>query len=137
MAPSSCATRYTQAKKKEKLVTQAKRDGRFFFTYLHSLDADPDSVTHIPGDGFGPKRLERSEAQAIKTDLLFGELELVAQRIAPHHLKKPCSVSLLNMMKQHLTGEAEVSALAHAVQMPVLRPHLEGMRQPALPDKLH
>src|SRR6059058_2896473 len=60
----------------------------------------------------------------------------MAERIAPHHLKKPCSVSLLDMMKQHLTGEAEVSALAHAVQMPVLRPHLEGMRQPALPIKL-
>ncbi len=96
----------------------------FFFTSPHSLDPDPDSVTHIPGDGFGPKRLERSAAEAIKTDLLFGELELVAERIAPHHLKKPCSVSLLDMMKQHLTGEAEVSALAHAVQMLLLRPHL-------------
>src|SRR5207248_4570962 len=81
--------------------------------------------------------LECGLTEAIKTDLLFGELELVAQRIAPHHLKKPCSVSLLDLMKHHLTGEAEVSALAHAVQMPVLRPHLEGMRQPALPDKLH
>src|SRR6266566_3293627 len=116
---------------------RAKHDGLFFFTSLHSLDPDADSVTHIPGDGFGPKRLERSEAQAIKNDLLFGELELVAQRIAPHHLKKPCRVSLLDLMKHHLTGEAEVSALAHAVEMPVLRPHLEGMRQPALPDKLH
>jgi hypothetical protein len=41
--------------------------------------------------------LERSAAEAIKTDLLFGELELVAERIAPHHLKKPCSVSLLDI----------------------------------------
>jgi hypothetical protein len=60
--------------------------------------------------------LEGSLAQAIKTDLLFGELELVAERIAPHHLKKPCRVSLLDMMQKHLTGEAEVSALAHAVE---------------------
>ena len=61
--------------------------------------------------------LERGLFEAIKPDLLFGELELVAERTAPHHLKKPCRVSLLDMMKQHLTGEAEVSALAHAVEM--------------------
>jgi len=87
----------------------------FFSTSSHSLDPDPDSVTHIPGDGFGPKRLERSAAETIKTDLLFGELELVAERIAPHHLKKPCSVSVLDMMKQYLAGEAEVSALAQGL----------------------
>jgi hypothetical protein len=125
------------ARKEERKARHAgKARWAFLFTSPHSLDPDPDSVTHIPGDGFGPKRLERSEASAIKTDLLFGELELVAERIAPHHLKKPCSVSLLDMMKQHLTGEAEVSALAHAVEMPVLRPHLEVLSQPALPDKL-
>ncbi len=86
----------------------------------HSLDPDADSVTHIPGDGLGPKRLERSAAEAIKTALLFGELELAAERIALHHLKKPCRVSLLDMMKQHLMGEAEVSALTHALQMLLL-----------------
>jgi len=59
--------------------------------------------------------LERSAAETIKTDLLFGELELVAERIAPHHLKKPCSVSVLDMMKQYLAGEAEVSALAQGL----------------------
>jgi len=74
--------------------------------------------------------LERSAAEAIKTDLLVGELELVAERIAPHHLKKTCSVSLLDMMKHHLTGEAEVGALAHAVQMLLLRPELEVLSQP-------
>ena len=68
--------------------------------------------------------LECGLSEAIKTDLLFGELELVAERIGPHHLKKTCSVSLLDMMKHHLTGEAEVAALAHAVQMRVLRPDL-------------
>jgi hypothetical protein len=81
--------------------------------------------------------LERSATEAIKTDLLFGELQLVAERIAPYHLQKTCSVSLLDMMKQDLSGETEVSALAHAVQMLLLRPQLEGASQPALPDKLH
>ncbi len=81
--------------------------------------------------------LERGLSEAIKTDLLFGELELVAERIALHHLKKPCSVSLLDMMKQHLTGEAEVAALAQGVERFVLRPYLEALSQPALPDKLH
>ena len=56
--------------------------------------------------------LERGLPEAIKTDLLFGELELRAERTALHHLKIPCSVSLLDMMKQHFAGEAEVSTLA-------------------------
>src|SRR5438270_13385212 len=45
-----------------------------FFHSPYSLDPDADSVTHISGDGFGSKRLEQSLAQAIKTELLFGEL---------------------------------------------------------------
>ncbi len=56
--------------------------------------------------------LEGGLSEAIKPDLLFGKLELVAERTALHHLKKPCGVSLLDMMKQHFAGEAEVSALA-------------------------
>jgi len=59
--------------------------------------------------------LERGLSEAIKSDLLFGELELVAERIALHHLKKPCRVSQFDMMKQHLAGEAEVSALAQGL----------------------
>ncbi len=47
--------------------------------------------------------LERGLSEAIKTDLLFVELELVAERTVLHHLKKPCRVSLLDMMKQHFT----------------------------------
>src|SRR6266849_5108079 len=71
------------ARKEERKARHAgKARWACFFTSPHSLDPDLDSVTHIPGDGFGPKRVERSEAQAIKTDLLFGEPELVAQRIA-------------------------------------------------------
>ena len=81
--------------------------------------------------------LERDLSESIKTDLLFGELELVAECTALHHLKKPCSVSLLNMMKQHLAGEAEVSALAQGVDRFVLRPDLEALSQPALADKFH
>lgn len=81
--------------------------------------------------------LERGLSEAIKTDLLFGELELVAERTALHHLKKPCSISLLDMMKQHLAGEAEVSALAQGVERFVLRPDLEALSQPASPYKLH
>ena len=81
--------------------------------------------------------LERGLSEAIKTDLLFGELELVAKRAALHHLKKPCRVSLLDMMKQDLAGEAEVAALAQGVERFVLRPDLEALSQPALPDKLH
>ena len=46
--------------------------------------------------------LERGLFEAINTDLLFDELELVAERTALHHLKKPCRVSLLDRMKQHL-----------------------------------
>ena len=127
----------TSTKEERKARHVGKARWACFFTSPNSLDPDPDSVTHIPGDGFGPKRLERSEASAIKTELLFGELELVAQRIAPHHLKKPCSVSLLDMMKHHLTGEAEVAALAQGVERFVLWPDLEALSQPALPDKLH
>jgi hypothetical protein len=129
------AQRDNLKERREKAPHAGKARWACFSQCPHSLD--PDSVTHIPGDGFGSKRVEQNLAQVIKTHLLFGELELVAQRITPHHLKKPCRGSLLDLMKQHLTGEAEVSALAHAVQMPVLQPHLEGMRQPASPDILH
>ena len=131
------AQRDNLKERREKAPHAGKAQWACFFQSPLSLDPDADSVTHISGDGFGSKRLEQSLAQAIQTELLFGELELVAERIAPHHLKKPCRVSLLDLMKHHITGEAEVSALAHAVQMPVLRPHLEGMRQPASPDILH
>lgn len=81
--------------------------------------------------------LECGLSEAIKTDLLFSELELVTERTALHHLKKPCSVSLLDMMQQHLAGEAEVGALAQGVERFVFRPDLEGVSQPALPNKLH
>jgi hypothetical protein len=37
--------------------------------------------------------LKRGLSEAIKTNLLVGELELVAERIAQHHLQKPCRVS--------------------------------------------
>ena len=60
--------------------------------------------------------MERRLSETIKTDLLFGELELVIERTALHHLKKPCRVSLLDRMKQHLAGEAEVSALTQGVE---------------------
>ena len=56
---------------------RAKHDGLAFSHPQHSLDPDADSVTKIPGDGFGPDMLERGLSEAIKTDLLFGELELV------------------------------------------------------------
>ncbi len=69
--------------------------------------------------------LKRGLPKTIKTDLLFGELELVAERTALHHLKKSCRVSLLDRMKQHLTGEAEVTALAQWFERFVLRPDLE------------
>ena len=81
--------------------------------------------------------LERGLFEAIKPGLLFGELELVAERTALHHLQKACRVSLLDRMKQHLTGEAEVSALAQGVDRFVLRPDLEALSQSVLPDKLH
>ena len=81
--------------------------------------------------------LERGLSEAIKTYLLFGELELLAERIALHHLHKPCRVSLLDMMQQHLAGEAEVSALAQWVESFVLRPDLEALSQPTSPYKLH
>ncbi len=41
--------------------------------------------------------LERGLSEAIKIDLLFGELELVAECTALHHLKKPYRVSLLDI----------------------------------------
>lgn len=80
--------------------------------------------------------LECGLPEAIKTDLLFSELEL-AERAALRHLKKSCRVSLLDMMQQHLTGEAKMSALAQGVERFVLRPDLEGMSMSALVDKLH
>jgi len=81
--------------------------------------------------------LECGLFEAIKTDLLFGELELVAERTALHHLKIPCRVSLLDMMEQHLTGEPEVSALAQGVERFVLRPDLETLSQSTSLHKLH
>jgi hypothetical protein len=69
------------------------------FTSAHSLDPDADAVTKVPGDGFGPDVLERGLSEAIETDLLIGELELVAERTALHHLQKPCRVSLLDRMQ--------------------------------------
>jgi hypothetical protein len=64
--------------RKEKRKARHAGNARWacFFTSLHSLDPDPDSVTKIPGDWFGPDVLERGLSEAIKTDLLFGELEL-------------------------------------------------------------
>ena len=72
----------------------------------HSLNPDADPVTKKPGNGFETDMLERGLSEAIKTDLLFGELELVAERTALHHLKKAGRVSVLHMVKQHLAGEA-------------------------------
>ena len=71
-----CVTRATQGKKREKLVMRAKHSE----LSLHSLDTDLDSVTQMPGDGLGSKRLEYRAAEAIKTDILFSELELAVDR---------------------------------------------------------
>lgn len=81
--------------------------------------------------------LKRGLPEAIKTDLLVGELELVDERVVLHHLKKSCSVSLLDMMQKHLTGEAKVAALAQGVERFILRPYLETLGQPALTDTLY
>src|SRR5438874_9064174 len=99
------AQREKRKERKEKARHAGKARWACFFSSPHSLDADADSVTKIPGNGFGPDMLEGGLSEAIKTDLLFSELELVAERIALHHLKEPCSVSWLDMMKQYLTGE--------------------------------
>lgn len=107
-----------------------------FFISLRSLDPDANSVTKIPGHGFGPDILERGLPEASKTGLLIGELEPVAERVAAHHFKETRRVPLLDMMKQHLAGEAEVSALAQRVERFVLRPYLEVLSQPSLADKL-
>jgi hypothetical protein len=82
---------------------QAKHDVFFFLKSLLSLHADPDSVTKVPGDRFGPDILERGVCEAIKADLLFGDsfqLELVTVCIGQNHLNEACSVSLLDMMKE-------------------------------------
>src|SRR5207302_4866940 len=71
--------------------------------------------------------LERGLSEAIKTDLLFGELELVAERTALHHLKKPCRVSLLDMMKQHLSMSSLSQALAGEIRREPV--HAEGERE--------
>lgn len=81
--------------------------------------------------------LERGLSEAIKTDLLFGELELEVECAALHHLEKPCRVSLLDRMKQYFTGEAKVAALAQGVERFVLRPDLEALSQPALLEQRH
>src|SRR5690242_1616236 len=99
-----------------------------------SFDGDTNSVTDIPGNGFRPKRLVYNAIETIKAKLL---VKLTTECSAPRHLKKPCGVPLLNMMQEHLMGEAEIAALAHMVEMPVFRPQLEVLRQPALLDKLH
>src|SRR5713101_2004304 len=64
------------------------------------------------------------------------QLELVAVRIRQNHLEEACRVSLLDVMKQHLACEAEAGAIAHAVEMGVLRPLLQGVSQSALLDQL-
>jgi len=63
--------------------------------------------------------------EAIKTDLLFGKLELVVERTALHHRQKACGVSHLDMMKRDLAGEAEASALTQGIERFVLGPDLE------------
>jgi hypothetical protein len=111
----------------------------FFFQFPHSLDTDADSVTKIPGDWFGPESLERRTCEAIKTDFLFGDgfqLELVAVCIRQNHLKKTCSVSLLDMMKKELAREAEVAAVTHAIEVGILRPFREIPGKSTLPHKL-
>src|SRR5690348_5062317 len=107
------------------------------FTSPPSLDPAADPVTNIPGDRFGADILERGLSEAIKTDLLFGELELVVEGTDLHHRKKPSSVSLLDMLQQQLPGEAKVSAFAQGIERFVLRPDLDALSQPSLPDKLH
>src|SRR5579872_396032 len=109
----------------------------FLLTSLRSLDRDPDAVTEIPGDWFGPDMLECGVGEAVKAGLLFVELELVAERIALHHRQIPRCVSILDAMQRNLMGEAEVAALAHALEMFVLRPDLEGLRQSTFPQQLH
>src|SRR5581483_4372294 len=103
----------------------------------HSLDADADTITHIPGNGFGTDMLQCGLPETIKTGLLVGELKLAAERTALHHLKEPCSVSLLDMMQKYFTGKAEVAALTQGIERFVLRPDLESLRMSALPNQLH
>src|SRR5215469_5996312 len=103
----------------------------------HSPDPDPDSVTEVPGNGFGADILERGPSEAIQTDLFIGELGLVGERTGLHHFQKPCRVSVLDMMQQHFAGEAEMSALPQGFERFVLRPDLDAVCQPALPDELH
>jgi hypothetical protein len=80
-----CAHRLRNERNARKEERKARHAGKarwaFFFISTHSLDPDADSVTHIPGDWFGPDIVERCLGEAIKTDLLFGDgfqLELVA-----------------------------------------------------------
>jgi hypothetical protein len=84
----------------------------FVFTAAYLLNPNPNPIAPIPGNRFRADIFESGLPEAIKTDFLFGKLELAAERAALHHLKKPRRVSLLDMMKQHLTSEAEVAALA-------------------------
>src|SRR5438477_6898895 len=133
------AQREKRKERKEKARHAGNARWACFFPSPHSLDPDADSVTKIPGNGFGPDMLERGLSEAIKTDLLFGDglqLELVAVRIGQNYLHKACSISLLDMMKKHFACEAEVSTVAHAVEVRVLRPSLEVLSKSTLLEKL-
>ena len=63
------------------------------------FDGNADAVADVPGDGFGPDVLVCGAAEAIKTGLLVGELELATECIAAHHLDKPCGISLLDVVQ--------------------------------------
>ena len=89
---------------------------------IPSFNADADSIAHIPGDEVGPEKVVRGAAELIKAALLFREMELVAECVAPHHCQKARRISLLDVMQQYLAGEAEVSTLAHMVEMLIFRP---------------
>src|SRR5579872_199678 len=124
---------------REKPIVLCPRDG---LSYAHPrsmfpclLDADADAVTPIPGDGFGADMLECGLSEAVNSGFLVGELELVAECTALHHLKIPCRVSVLDRMQYHPMGEAEVAALAQGVERFVLRPDRKGVSQSALPDQ--
>ena len=78
--------------------------------------------------------MEYGLSDAVKAGLFIGELELIAERAALHHLKIPCRVPVLDMVKQHLASEAEVAALAQGFERFVLRSYCEGVREATLAD---
>src|SRR5207302_8297283 len=76
--------------------------------------------------------------ETIKADLLFGdglELELMAVSIGQKQINEARGVSQLSVMKEQLACEAEVTTVAHALQVRALGPAWEILSQPALLQK--